>query len=94
MIQPPDAIQQDVRSRAVEPGFHDVALGRRDDHGFHPRFPFEIAQVGPDAISGNEKKVRASSGFLRGQVMKLSGGKADPKLTGELIEATLLKLKV
>lgn len=50
-------------------------------------------QAVADAMSGIEKKVKASSGFLRGQVMKLSGGKADPKLTGELIEATLAKLK-
>jgi aspartyl-tRNA(Asn)/glutamyl-tRNA(Gln) amidotransferase subunit B len=37
----------------------------------------------------NPKKMQAAIGFLRGQVMKLSGGKADPKLVGKLIEERL-----
>ncbi len=37
----------------------------------------------------NPKKAKAAAGFLRGQVMKLSGGKADPKLVGELIQKRL-----
>ena len=41
-----------------------------------------------DAID-NPKKAKAALGFLRGQVMKLSGGKADPKLVGELIQKRL-----
>jgi aspartyl-tRNA(Asn)/glutamyl-tRNA(Gln) amidotransferase subunit B len=35
------------------------------------------------------KKAKAAAGFLRGQVMKQSGGKADPKLVGELIQRRL-----
>jgi aspartyl-tRNA(Asn)/glutamyl-tRNA(Gln) amidotransferase subunit B len=38
---------------------------------------------------GKPKKVQAARGFLVGQVMKLSGGKADPKIVGELIERWL-----
>jgi len=45
-----------------------------------------------DAL-GNPKKAQAASGFLRGQVMKLSGGKADPKLAGQLIEERLSQLR-
>ncbi len=41
-----------------------------------------------DALA-NPKKAAAAAGFLRGQVMKLSGGKADPKLVGQLIEERL-----
>lgn len=41
-----------------------------------------------DAIA-NPKKAKAAAGFLRGQVMKLSGGQADPKLVGEIIEKRL-----
>lgn len=41
-----------------------------------------------DAIA-NPKKIKAARGFLTGQVMKLSGGKADPKIVGELIEQKL-----
>jgi len=41
-----------------------------------------------DALS-NPKKLKAARGFLAGQVMKLSAGKADPKIAGELIERRL-----
>jgi len=44
-----------------------------------------------DAL-GNPKKRKAAAGFLRGQVMKLSKGQADPKLVGELIEKRLGEL--
>ncbi|HPC23275.1 MAG TPA: Asp-tRNA(Asn)/Glu-tRNA(Gln) amidotransferase GatCAB subunit B, partial [Phycisphaerae bacterium] len=46
------------------------------------------AQAVQDAIA-NPKKIKAARGFLTGQVMKLSGGKADPKIVGELIEKKL-----
>jgi len=45
-----------------------------------------------DAL-GNPKKAQAAAGFLRGQVMKLSGGKADPRLVGRLIEERLSRLR-
>jgi len=45
-------------------------------------------QAVKDAVE-NPKKAKAAIGFLRGQVMKLSGGKADPKLVGALIEKCL-----
>jgi hypothetical protein len=41
-----------------------------------------------DALS-NPKKAKSARGFLTGQVMKLSGGKADPKLAGALIGSKL-----
>lgn len=44
-----------------------------------------------DALT-NPKKAPRSKGFLRGQVMKLSGGQADPRLTGELIEQRLSRM--
>jgi aspartyl-tRNA(Asn)/glutamyl-tRNA(Gln) amidotransferase subunit B len=37
----------------------------------------------------NPKKAKAAAGFLRGRVMKLSGGKADPRLAGELLRDRL-----
>ena len=43
--------------------------------------------------TGNRKKAKAAIGFLRGQVMKCSGGKADPRLAGELIERRLAELR-
>jgi len=44
-----------------------------------------------DAMS-NPKKAPRSKGFLRGQVMKVSGGQADPRLAGELIERRLKEM--
>jgi len=44
-----------------------------------------------DALE-NPKKARAAAGFLRGQVMRISGGKADPKLVGQLIEQRIAGL--
>jgi aspartyl-tRNA(Asn)/glutamyl-tRNA(Gln) amidotransferase subunit B len=41
-----------------------------------------------DAIS-NPKKQKQARGFITGQVMKISGGKADPKIVGKLIEEKL-----
>lgn len=40
-------------------------------------------------LKGGKKKPEAVKGFLRGQVMKQTGGKADPALVGELLEARL-----
>lgn len=51
----------------------------------------ENAGAVKDAV-GNPKKAKAAAGFLRGQVMKLSGGKADPRLVGELIDKRLSEL--
>lgn len=41
-----------------------------------------------DAIA-NPRKMKAARGFLVGQVMRISGGKADPRIVGELIEKKL-----
>jgi len=41
-----------------------------------------------DALA-NPKKQKQSRGFLTGQVMKLSSGKADPKIVGQLIDEKL-----
>jgi aspartyl-tRNA(Asn)/glutamyl-tRNA(Gln) amidotransferase subunit B len=41
----------------------------------------------------NPKKMQAAVGFLRGQVMKVSGGKADPKLVGKMIEGRLSQMR-
>jgi aspartyl-tRNA(Asn)/glutamyl-tRNA(Gln) amidotransferase subunit B len=43
-------------------------------------------------LKGGKKKPEAVKGFLRGQVMKQTGGKANPALVGELLEARLSEL--
>ncbi|MBX3394622.1 MAG: Asp-tRNA(Asn)/Glu-tRNA(Gln) amidotransferase subunit GatB [Phycisphaerae bacterium] len=50
-------------------------------------------QAVADALGDNERKAKAAPGFLRGQVMKISQGKADPKLVGKLIEHKLAELR-
>jgi aspartyl-tRNA(Asn)/glutamyl-tRNA(Gln) amidotransferase subunit B len=50
----------------------------------------------PQAIEDlkkGKKKPDAVKGFLRGQVMKQTGGKANPALVGELLEAKLLEIE-
>ena len=42
-----------------------------------------------DELKRGKKKPEAVKGFLRGQVMKQTGGKANPTLVGELLEAKL-----
>ncbi|MEO6809264.1 MAG: Asp-tRNA(Asn)/Glu-tRNA(Gln) amidotransferase subunit GatB [Isosphaeraceae bacterium] len=52
-------------------------------------------QANPKAVedlTSGKKKPEAVKGFLRGQVMKQTGGKADPALVGELLEARLAEL--
>jgi aspartyl-tRNA(Asn)/glutamyl-tRNA(Gln) amidotransferase subunit B len=49
------------------------------------------AKAVEDALN-NPKKAKASRGFLTGQVMKLSGGKADPKIVSRLIDEKLGQL--
>ena len=43
-------------------------------------------------LKDGKKKPDAVKGFLRGQVMKQTGGKADPALVGELLDAKLAEL--
>jgi aspartyl-tRNA(Asn)/glutamyl-tRNA(Gln) amidotransferase subunit B len=40
-------------------------------------------------VNKNPKKLQAARGFLLGQVMKISGGKADPKIVGALVDERL-----
>jgi len=62
------------------------------DVGATEKWVEEALAANPNAIDSyknNPKKKQASLGFLRGAVMKLSQGKADPKLVGELLEKRL-----
>ncbi len=43
-------------------------------------------------LKGGKKKPEAVKGFLRGQVMKQTGGKADPALVGALLDAALAEI--
>ncbi len=43
-------------------------------------------------LKKGKKKPEAVKGFLRGQVMKQTGGKANPALVGELLESKLAEI--
>lgn len=43
-------------------------------------------------LSNGKKRPDAVKGFLRGQVMKSTGGKADPALVGELLDARIAEI--
>lgn len=43
-------------------------------------------------LQGGKKKPDAVKGFLRGQVMKQTGGKADPAVVGEVLDAKLAEI--
>ena len=56
----------------------------------------EILAANPKAmedLKGGKKKPDAVKGFLRGQVMKNTGGKADPTLVGELLDIRLAEIQ-
>jgi aspartyl-tRNA(Asn)/glutamyl-tRNA(Gln) amidotransferase subunit B len=45
-----------------------------------------------DDLKGGKKKPEAVKGFLRGQVMKQTGGKADPALVGTILDEKLAEI--
>ena len=47
-----------------------------------------------EELKKGKKKPEAVKGFLRGQVMKQTNGKANPALVGELLETKLADLKL
>jgi len=47
-----------------------------------------------EELKKGKKKPEAVKGFLRGQVMKQTGGKANPALVGELLDAKLAELQL
>jgi aspartyl-tRNA(Asn)/glutamyl-tRNA(Gln) amidotransferase subunit B len=62
------------------------------DVGATEKWVEEALAANPKAVDdakNNPKKKQASMGFLRGAVMKLSQGKGDPKMVGELLEKKL-----
>lgn len=82
-------------------GVMDIArrlgLVQERDEGATQKWVDEAFAANPqavaDALGDNERKAKAAPGFLRGQVMKISQGKADPKMVGELIEKKITELR-
>ena len=47
-----------------------------------------------DELKKGKKKPEAVKGFIRGQVMKQTGGKANPALVGEILEEKLALMQL
>lgn len=92
---------REVLAKMIAGGESADAIIKRDGYGMiSDRDAISAAieaaiQANPKAVGdlkGGKKKPEAVKGFLRGQVMKQTGGKADPALVGELLEARLAGL--
>jgi aspartyl-tRNA(Asn)/glutamyl-tRNA(Gln) amidotransferase subunit B len=68
-------------------------LEQVSDTGFLDEIIGQVIAGNPDAVAkirgGNDKAVNA----LKGQVMKLSGGRANPQVVGELLAAAIGRLE-
>ena len=77
---------------SVEAKAKEMDLVQVQDVGQLEQWVAEAMAANEKAVNdarSNPKKQKGALGFLRGQVMKLSKGQADPRLAGELIEAKL-----
>ncbi len=72
-------------------------LVQATDLGDHEAWVDQAIAANPqaveDALHGSKKKMKAAPGFLTGQVMQLSKGQANPKITNQLIQQKLEALR-
>ncbi len=85
-------------SRSELPGelAKELGLEQVQDAGATAVWVEEVFAANEQAVRdalANPKKMQAAAGFLRGRVMKLSSGQADPILVGKLIEERLEALR-
>jgi aspartyl-tRNA(Asn)/glutamyl-tRNA(Gln) amidotransferase subunit B len=67
-------------------------IGDRDELAAVVAATIEANPKAVEDLVGGKKKPEAVKGWLRGQVMKQTQGKADPALVVELLEARLSEL--
>jgi len=89
-----------TRDQAAAPAIdiaREMGLIQERDEGALKAWVEEAFAANPkaiaDALGDNKNKAKAAPNFLRGQVMRLSKGKADPRLAGELIDQRLAALR-
>jgi aspartyl-tRNA(Asn)/glutamyl-tRNA(Gln) amidotransferase subunit B len=89
-----------TRDQAAAPAIdiaRELGLIQERDEGALQAWVDEAFAANPqaiaDALGDNKNKAKAAPNFLRGQVMRLSKGKADPRLAGELIDQRLAALR-
>ncbi len=66
-------------------------LAQVTDSGALDAWVDAVVQANPKTVDDWKAGKRAAAGFLVGQVMKLSKGKADPKLVGQLVSERLAR---
>jgi aspartyl-tRNA(Asn)/glutamyl-tRNA(Gln) amidotransferase subunit B len=64
-------------------------LAQVRDTGLLEKLVAEILAENPKVVADFKAGKKASAGFFTGQVMKRSGGKADPKMVSAMIEKAL-----
>ena len=67
-------------------------LGVVSDSSALEAFVQQAIDANPKSVADFKAGKKAAAGFLVGQVMKLSKGKADPKLAGALVAKALAAL--
>jgi len=67
-------------------------LGQVSDEGALEKFVDQALAENAKSVEDYRAGKKAAAGFLVGQAMKLSRGKADPKLIGKLVAEKLAKL--
>ena len=67
----------------------EKGLAQVSDTGAIEKFCDEVIAANPNAVADFKAGKVAALNFLKGQVMKLSKGKANPALVGEILERKL-----
>ena len=70
----------------------DRGLGAVSDTGALEAFVDQAIAANPGPVADFKAGKKAAAGFFVGQVMKLSKGKADPKIVGGLVAKKLAAL--
>ena len=89
------AIAQQVFSEMFDTGFspsvivEEKGLAQVSDTGAIEKFCDDAIAANPNSVSDYKAGKVAALNFLKGQVMKLSKGKANPNLIGEILEKKL-----
>ena len=75
--------------RTADDIVRDEGLAQNSDEGALSAIVVEVMQGHADAVAQYRSGKRQTFGFLVGQVMKASGGKANPKLASDLLKRAL-----
>ena len=75
--------------RSAEAIVREEGLAQNSDEGALSAIVVDVIKGHADAVAQYRGGKRQTFGFLVGQVMKASGGKANPKLASDLLKRAL-----